>query len=93
VQRRSPFTGGTVYLLFNAATKNTCVVTLKNENVGVASPLWATLEVQGSPAKTARGSHGYYVGPVLASAQGKCVRFSGGGSAGSTAPLDGGTCW
>ncbi|MEU3165256.1 serine/threonine protein kinase [Streptosporangium sp. NPDC006930] len=91
VQRQSPFTGGTVYQLFNAATKNTCVVTLKNENVGVASPLWATLEVQGSRAKTERGSHEYYIGPIIVSAQGKCVRFGGGGSAGS-ASVDWGNC-
>ncbi|WP_344917985.1 serine/threonine protein kinase [Streptosporangium oxazolinicum] len=85
VQRHAPFKGGTTYQLFNSATKNVCVVTLKNVDVGVASPLWATLEVQGGQTRTDRGNYEYYAGPVILSAQGKCVRFNGGGPAGSAA--------
>jgi eukaryotic-like serine/threonine-protein kinase len=91
VQRQLPFRGGTVYQLFNSATKNTCAVALKSESVGVASPLWVTLEVQGGPTKSDRGNHEYYAGPVVLPSQGKCVRFNGGGPAGSSS-ADWGNC-
>ncbi|MEU4538760.1 serine/threonine protein kinase [Streptosporangium sp. NPDC023825] len=91
VQRQAPFKGGTVYQLFNSVTKNTCVVTLKSMDVGVASPLWVTLEVQGGPSKSDRGNYEYYAGPVVLPAQGKCVRLNGGTPSGSSA-LDWGSC-
>ncbi|GAA3005004.1 hypothetical protein GCM10017559_28350 [Streptosporangium longisporum] len=83
VQRSAPFNGGTAYVLFNAATGNGCAVTIKSANVGTASPVWATLDVQGAQSRTDRRSHEYYAGPVVLPAKGKCVRFNGGVPSGS----------
>ncbi|GGK50591.1 hypothetical protein Ppa06_08990 [Planomonospora parontospora subsp. parontospora] len=90
-QRSLSFNGGTVHQLYNASTGNNCVVTVKSSDVGKASQLWATLEVQGGGSLTDRGSFEYYAGPVVLPAKGKCVRFSGGGPGGQ-ASSDWGNC-
>ncbi|MEV4752560.1 serine/threonine protein kinase, partial [Streptosporangium sp. NPDC049248] len=84
VQRSDSFSGGTTYQLYNASAGSNCVVTMKSANVGTATSIWATLEVQGGGSRTDRGNYEYYAGPVILSAKGKCVRFSGGGPGGST---------
>jgi hypothetical protein len=73
---------GTVYLLYNSANGNNCVVTLKAKSIGTASATTAYLEVAGSARKTNSGDFAYYAGPVTASAAGKCVKW--GGKAGSS---------
>ncbi|MFC7380815.1 serine/threonine protein kinase [Sphaerisporangium rhizosphaerae] len=85
VQRQSAFTGGVTYQLYNLATGFNCVVTMKTQNIGVLSPVSATLEVQGSAPVSESGSFKYYAGPVVMQGKGKCVRFSGSAGSGSTA--------
>ncbi len=84
VQRSSAFSGGVTYQLYNASTGSNCVVTLKTTSIGKASPVSATLEVQGAGPMSDGGSFQYYAGPVIAEAKGKCVRFSGSAGGGST---------
>jgi hypothetical protein len=79
MQRSDSFAGGTVYQFYNASTGSNCVVTMKDTDVGTATSIWATLEVQGGESKTDRGDYEYYAGPVFLPARGKCVRFTGGG--------------
>ncbi|MEV6861003.1 serine/threonine protein kinase [Streptosporangium subroseum] len=83
VQRQASFSGGTVYQLYNASTGNNCAVAMKSADVGKATQVWATLEVQGGGTSTDRGNFDYYAGPVILSGKGKCVRISGGGPGGS----------
>lgn len=85
VQRSSSFSGGTTYQLWNNGTGQNCVVTLKSgADVGKATSTSATLEVQGGSSKTDSGSFEYYAGPVILTAKGKCVRYSGSAGSGST---------
>ncbi|GGO17927.1 hypothetical protein GCM10010116_36150 [Microbispora rosea subsp. aerata] len=89
VQRSSSMAGGTTYQLYNVSTGENCVVTLKTSDVGKATPVSATLEVQGGGSKTDSGNFQYYAGPVKLQAKGKCVRFSGSvGSAGTSVGWD-----
>jgi eukaryotic-like serine/threonine-protein kinase len=88
VQQSASFPGGTVYQLYNASTGNNCAVAMKSADVGKATQVWATLEVQGGGTKTDRGNFDYYAGPAILSGKGKCVRVSGGGPGGSN-----GTQW
>ncbi|MBB2742493.1 UNVERIFIED_ORG: hypothetical protein FHR35_002315 [Microbispora rosea subsp. rosea] len=91
VQHSSPLAAGTVYQLYNASTGENCVVTIKTADVGKATPVSATLEVQGGGMKTDSGNYEYYAGPVKLQAKGKCVRYSGRvGSAGASS--DWGNC-
>ncbi|MBE3008808.1 serine/threonine protein kinase [Microbispora sp. NEAU-D428] len=91
VQHSSTLAAGTVYQLYNAGTGENCVVTIKTADVGKATPVSATLEVQGGGSKTDSGSYEYYAGPVKLQAKGKCVRYSGRvGSAGASS--DWGNC-
>ncbi|MEU0564463.1 M23 family metallopeptidase [Nonomuraea sp. NPDC005983] len=73
---------GAVYLLYNASNGNNCVATIKSRSLGTDTATTAYLEVQGSARKTDSGNFGYYAGPVVASAPGKCVKW--GGKAGSS---------
>ncbi|WP_433540232.1 hypothetical protein ACQP10_31610 [Streptosporangium sandarakinum] len=84
MQRSVPFSGGAVYQLYNSSSGLNCAVTMKTADVGVATSVWATLEVQNGASKTERGSYDFYAGPVILSGKGKCVRVSGGSSTGST---------
>ncbi|WP_157252327.1 serine/threonine protein kinase [Nonomuraea typhae] len=77
VQRSTPLDGGTVYQLYNSGTGENCVVTMKTANVGVKTPVRATLEVQGGESKSDSGDFEYYAGPVKLQARGKCVQYSG----------------
>jgi hypothetical protein len=70
-------TAGTVYLLYNTANGQNCVVTLKQTSLGQATATAAYLEVQGSARKTDSGNFSYYAGPVKATAPGKCVKWGG----------------
>ncbi|GLW05022.1 hypothetical protein Misp01_01520 [Microtetraspora sp. NBRC 13810] len=78
VQRSGAFTGGTTYQLYNGSTGENCVVTIKTADVGRATQVSATLEVQGGGSQTDSDAYEYYAGPVILPAKGKCVRFSGG---------------
>jgi hypothetical protein len=77
VQRSSSFSGGTTYQLYNTSSGQNCVVTMKTTDVGKATHVSATLEVQGGGTKTDSGNFEYYAGPVKLPAKGKCVRYSG----------------
>lgn len=68
-------TVGTVYLLY-ADGKN-CVVTMKNEKLGTASPVAASLAVQGGEDGADSGDFEYYAGPVKKSADATCVKWGG----------------
>lgn len=68
---------GRVYLLYNAANGNNCVVTLKDIAVGTKTAASAYLEVKGHARKTDSGSFQYYAGPVRATAAGTCVKWGG----------------
>ncbi|MEU3457322.1 protein kinase [Micromonospora sp. NPDC006766] len=68
---------GRVYLLYNSANGNNCVVTLKDTDVGRATPVTAYLEVQGKTRQTDGGSFAYYAGPVRAAAAKTCVKWGG----------------
>jgi len=80
---RLPGSAGTVHLSYNAATGANCVATTKAAEVGTASQTSAFLEVRGAARRTDAGRFGYFAGPVVAPAAGKCVRW--GGSVGSAA--------
>ncbi|MFI7130800.1 hypothetical protein ACIBQ1_34275 [Nonomuraea sp. NPDC050153] len=84
VQRSQPFNGGETFQLYNTGTKQNCVMTMKYAGVGTASPVSATLDVQGGDSATDSGAYKYYAGPVKLPAPGKCVKFSGSVGAGST---------
>lgn len=78
VQRSQSFYGGTTYQLYNSGTGENCVVTLKSgPDVGKATSVSATIEVQGAGSKTDSGNYEWYAGPVKMPAKGKCVRFAG----------------
>lgn len=68
---------GRVFLLFNPGTGRNCTTTLKSEQVGVASPTSAYLEVQGAARVTASGSFQFFAGPVRAAAATRCVKWGG----------------
>jgi hypothetical protein len=91
VQRSSTLTGGAIYQLYNTSTGENCVVTIKTADVGKATPVSATLEVQGGVSKTDSGSYEYYAGPVKLQAKGKCVRYLG-RVGGTGASADWGNC-
>ncbi|MEU7896847.1 serine/threonine-protein kinase [Nonomuraea sp. NPDC049152] len=91
VQRQSSFTGGTTYQMYNSSTGTNCVVTMKTTDIGKATPVSATLEVQGGGSQTDSGNFEFYAGPVKLPAKGKCVKYSGSTSSGSTGS-DWGNC-
>ncbi|MGF1426709.1 CHAP domain-containing protein [Kitasatospora sp. LaBMicrA B282] len=66
----------TVYLLYDAADGNNCVVTLAADPSG-PTPMNATLTVQGGSALANPGSFTYYAGPVTATAANTCVEWGG----------------
>ncbi|GAA2261152.1 hypothetical protein GCM10010430_51660 [Kitasatospora cystarginea] len=68
--------GASVYLLFNDATGNNCVVTIP-DHPGGAVPMNATLAVQGGASAGNPGSFTYYAGPVTEHAPKNCVRWGG----------------
>lgn len=80
---------GAVYLLYNAATGNNCVATIKASSLGTASPTSAFLEVEGQTRTTDSGSYAYYAGPVRKAAAGSCVRWGGtAGGVSYTSPFE-----
>ncbi|GAA3595604.1 M23 family metallopeptidase [Nonomuraea rosea] len=68
---------GTAYLLFNSASGNNCVATIKKTSLGKATAASAYLEVEGKTRATDSGSFTYYAGPIRAAASGKCVKWGG----------------
>ncbi|MFG3435853.1 protein kinase [Nonomuraea sp. NPDC047897] len=91
VQRQGSFAGGVTYQLYNNATGENCVVTMKTADIGKATSVSATLEIQGGPSRTDSGSFEYYAGPVKLQGKGKCVRFEGGAGSSRTSS-DWGNC-
>ncbi|MBO2456319.1 hypothetical protein [Actinomadura violacea] len=84
IQRSVSFSGGRVYLLYSAATKNNCAVTMKTTNIGKGTSAWVRLQSQtGGKTGSDSGTFKYYAGPVFVHAPGICVRFSGGASGAS----------
>ncbi|MQM27658.1 M23 family metallopeptidase [Glycomyces albidus] len=75
-------TVGAVFLMYNSSNGYNCVVTLKYTNVGTASAVSATLQVEGGTTTKDSGNFSYYAGPVKKSAPNTCVKW--GGSVGST---------
>ncbi len=65
-----------VYLLWNSATQQNCVVTLKTRDLGHETPTTAYVQADGAPRVTDSGRFAYYAGPVLQKAPG-CVRWGG----------------
>jgi hypothetical protein len=82
VDSRSLGADGTVYLLYNSASGNNCVATLKKTSLTKTTAISAFLEIQGGSRKTDSGNFQYYAGPIVAAAPGKCVKW--GGRAGTT---------
>ncbi|MFI7441198.1 protein kinase domain-containing protein [Nonomuraea indica] len=91
VQRQGSFAGGVTYQLYNNSTGENCVVTIKTADIGKATPVTATLEIQGGGRQTDSGNFEYYAGPVKMQGKGKCVRFEGGAGSGRTS-ADWGNC-
>ncbi|GAA4918758.1 murein DD-endopeptidase MepM/ murein hydrolase activator NlpD [Stackebrandtia albiflava] len=75
-------TGGRIYLMYNSSNQYNCVVTIKSTKIGTASPVSASLEVQGGTKSTDSGNFAYYAGPVKKHAPSTCVKW--GGSVGSS---------
>ncbi|WP_327085523.1 hypothetical protein OIE66_24580 [Nonomuraea sp. NBC_01738] len=67
---------GTVYLTYNNSTGKNCVTVVKSNYVG--TPTWTnvSLTVQGGSGYGLSETVKYYGGPVYASAQGSCVKYS-----------------
>lgn len=66
-----------VYLMYNGATGDNCVATLKSVYSGTSTWVYAGLLVQGSNWKTQAGNYKYYAA-VRARATDKCVQYDGG---------------
>ncbi|APU14123.1 MULTISPECIES: M23 family metallopeptidase [Actinoalloteichus] len=89
INQRALGNAGTVYLTYNSANRNNCVVTLKSASLGTPTATTAFLEVQGQTRVTDSGSFSYYAGPVRRAAGATCVKW--GGSAGGqsyTSPFE-----
>ncbi|WP_433462074.1 hypothetical protein [Spirillospora sp. CA-128828] len=84
VQRSSSFSGGRIYQLYSATTKNNCAVTMKTADIGKGTNVWVRLQSQkGGKVASDNGTFKYYAGPVYVHAPGDCVRYSGGASGAS----------
>ncbi|MGI5323812.1 hypothetical protein [Actinomadura nitritigenes] len=84
IQRSTPFSGGRIYQLYSATTKNNCAVTMKTTNIGKGTSVWVRLQAQsGGKVASDSGTFKYYAGPVFVHAPGICVRYSGGASGAS----------
>ncbi|GAA0923018.1 M23 family metallopeptidase [Nonomuraea longicatena] len=73
---------GTVHLLYNSATGENCVTTVRSSGSGKVA-MTAYLEAKGKARGQDKGSFQYYAGPVKTQARGICVKW--GGSIGSAA--------
>ncbi len=71
-----PLTGATIYLLYNAANGNNCVVTLATADTG-SVPMNATLAVQGGGSGSDAHNYDWYAGPVVENAPSACVKWGG----------------
>ena len=80
-------TGGRVYLMYNSSNGYNCVTTIKSVNIGTASAVSASLQVEGGTMTTDSGNFSYYAGPVKKHAPGDCVKW--GGSVGSSSYMSG----
>lgn len=70
---------GTVYLTYNGATGNNCVVTVR-ATPGTVMRMEATIELSGVAGtyQVDLGDYTAYAGPVYAHAPGHCIDWSGG---------------
>lgn len=77
----------TVYLLYSDANGNNCAVTMRSDQtVGKTEHgVRATLQAKGGKQQTDGGAYLWYAGPVRVHAPGKCVRFAGTFTTGTTA--------
>ncbi|MGW1061588.1 hypothetical protein [Micromonospora rubida] len=66
-----------IYVLYNRSTGKNCVVTLKQNHLGVKTPVDARVKVQGGSWVVDRGSFSYYAGPVYVNAADKCIQWGG----------------
>ena len=69
-------TGATVYLAYNDATGQNCVVTLADGGSSAVS-MNATLAVEGGASASNPGTFTYYAGPVYEYAPSSCVKWGG----------------
>ncbi|MBP2708583.1 hypothetical protein JOL79_32915 [Microbispora sp. RL4-1S] len=67
---------GDVYLMYNSATGDNCVTTIKAVHIGTATWVHAGLLVQGGSWKTQGNDYKYYAA-VKANATDKCVQYDG----------------
>ncbi|MFI0451010.1 M23 family metallopeptidase [Actinomadura sp. 6N118] len=66
---------GRIYLGYNKANKNNCVITVKGK--GKKVKMSAFLQVKGAKAKADTGNFTQYAGPVRSAANNKCVKWGG----------------
>ncbi|GAT70173.1 peptidase M23 [Planomonospora sphaerica] len=83
---RAGFPGGVVgylYLLYNADSRQHCVVTMKATSLGTATTTQVALEVDSENGggrgynQAMQGKYRYYAGPVKLTTEGRCVRYTG----------------
>lgn len=71
----------TAYLLYSAATRNNCAVTIKRRAIGKPTETSAFVKKRGTgdpwDAKLDSGFFKYFAGPVYVNAPGRCVRYGG----------------
>ncbi|GIJ30148.1 hypothetical protein Vqi01_53100 [Micromonospora qiuiae] len=67
---------GDVYLMYNSASGNNCVATLKRVSVGTNSGVSAGIRVEGSSWVYDPGNYKYYAA-IQRSARDRCVMYSG----------------
>ncbi|MEV6345376.1 serine/threonine-protein kinase [Actinoplanes sp. NPDC051851] len=68
---------GRVYLLYQSASGDNCVVTVKLAGLNKKSAVSASLQAEGQDGTTDSGAYQYYAGPVIAAAGGTCVQWGG----------------
>ncbi|MET8052756.1 spore-associated protein A [Streptosporangium sp. NPDC005286] len=78
VNQRTITGKGTVFLTYNSANGNNCVVTIRN-TPGTAVSMFAGIARQSDPAWGAvdEGNYTTYAGPVYRYAKGSCVTWGG----------------
>ncbi|WP_443078897.1 spore-associated protein A [Streptomyces sp. NBC_01497] len=69
-------TSGTIFLTYSSATRDNCVVTVRN-SPGAIINMYAGIAVHGGLIKYDNGEYTTYAGPVYINAAGKCVDWIG----------------
>lgn len=84
---------GDVYLMYNRATGDNCVATVKTKFLGTGNSMDARVFVQGaSDWKRDQGYYNYYAA-VRVSASGKCVKYDGAITTSSDYAMNGRYTW